>query len=67
MKTLKQFKNIHKDVLGQNDTRKWKPLQDGTDELIKKYKEQTPFAESTETCSLYSPEQLKDLETFALS
>ena len=37
MKTFKQFKNIHKDVLGQNDTRKWKPLQDGTDELVKKY------------------------------
>jgi hypothetical protein len=65
MKTLKQFKNIHKDVLGQNDNRKWKPLQDGTDELVKKYKEQTPFAESTETCSLYTPDQLKDLETFA--
>lgn len=63
MKTLKQFKNIHKDVLGQNDTREWKPLQDGTDELIKKYKEQTPFSE--EVCTVYTPEQLKDLEIFA--
>lgn len=65
MKTLKEFKNIAKDVLGQGDTRKWKPLQDGTDELVKKYKEQTPFSEESEHCTLYTPKQLKDLETFA--
>lgn len=45
MKTLKQFKNIHKDVLGQNDEREWKPLQDGTDELVKKYLKQTPYSD----------------------
>ena len=46
MKTFKKFreKNIHKDVLGQNDDREWKPLQDGTNELVKKYLEQTPEA-----------------------
>lgn len=65
MKTLNEFKNIAKDVLGQGDNRKWKPLQDGTDELVKKYKEQTPFSEEAEHCTLYTPKQLKDLETFA--
>ena len=63
MKTFKKFKAETKDLL--DDGREWGPLQIGTNKIVQKYKEQTPFSEEAEHCVLYSPQQLKDLETFA--
>lgn len=63
MKTFKTYKSEIKDLL--DDGREWGPLQIGTNKIVKKYKEQTPFSEESENCVYYSPQQLKDLETFA--